>query len=106
MYAVQGLWSASHHELPILFVVLDNGGYEIIKAGLRRQGGPAGAAGSYLGMDVSAPSIEWGSLAAAFGLGYASVDQASEVCEAASSLLARGGPSLLRVPVATGFRLP
>jgi benzoylformate decarboxylase len=106
MYAVQGLWSASHHELPILFVVLDNGGYEIIRAGLRRQGGEAGAAGSYLGMDVSAPSIEWGSVASAFGLRHASVERASEVCEAASSLLAQGGPSLLRVPIATGFRLP
>ena len=41
MYAVQALWSAAHYDVGVLLVVLANGGYAIMDALARRQGGSA-----------------------------------------------------------------
>src|SRR5262249_20665202 len=31
MYSIQSLWTASHHKLPITYIIANNGGYRIIK---------------------------------------------------------------------------
>src|SRR3984957_13422229 len=31
MYSIQALWTAAHHKLPLTFVIVNNGGYRIIK---------------------------------------------------------------------------
>lgn len=106
MYAIQGLWTAAHHRLNVCFVILDNQGYEIIKAGLRRQGGPSGVSEQYVGMDLTSPPIGWGDMAAAMGVDYAEASGAGDVLEIARDLTGRGGPSLLRVPIRGKARLP
>lgn len=106
MYAIQGLWTAAHHRLKVFFVILDNEGYEIIKAGLRRQGGPAGLSERYVGMDIASPTVSWGHMAAAMGVPYAEATGAADVLEVAEALAAGGGPALLRVPIRGKARLP
>ena len=34
MYSIQALWTASHHRLPILFVIFNNREYRILKHNL------------------------------------------------------------------------
>lgn len=106
MYAIQGLWTAAHHSLPLTVVVLENGGYEIIRAGLRRQDGEAARAGRYLGTDLRDPNIDWESMAAAMGFRYRSVAVAADIPEAARELEREGGPGLLRVTAEAVFTLP
>ena len=106
LYAVQGLWTAARYGLDITFVILDNSGYEIIRAGMRRQGGPAGSAGIYPGMDIDDPPIDWAALARGFGLRYAEIKDVAGAAEAASELSAGEGPALLRAPIAPGFQFP
>ena len=31
MYSIQSLWTAANHKLPLTFVIVNNGGYRIIK---------------------------------------------------------------------------
>ena len=31
MYSIQALWTAAHHKLPLTVVIVNNGGYRIIK---------------------------------------------------------------------------
>jgi benzoylformate decarboxylase len=87
-------------------VILDNGGYEIIRAAFRRQGGAAAAAGKYLGMGIEEPPVDWSALARGFGLAYREAASPAEVAPAALDLEQAGGPALLRVPIDTGVTLP
>ncbi len=34
LYSIQGLWTAAHHRLPVVFCILNNASYRILKAGL------------------------------------------------------------------------
>jgi benzoylformate decarboxylase len=106
MYAVQGLWTAARYGLNVTFVILDNGGYEIIRAGLRRQGAHSVAGGDYLGTDLMDPHIAWDAMAASMGLSFRSCNDAAAIPVAARELEHAGGPGVLRVPVAAGFTLP
>ena len=106
MYAIQGLWTAARYQLDLTVVILANRGYEIIRAGLRRQGGSAAAAGAYLGTDLADPEIDWASMASAMGLNYRACSGAGEIAEAALSLERHDGPGLLRVAVDGDFTLP
>lgn len=61
MYAVQALWTAASQELNTTFVVLDNGGYRILEAGLGQQS--RGVA-----TDLWRSPIDFAELARSFGL--------------------------------------
>lgn len=106
MYAIQGLWTAAHLQLPIAFLILDNGVYEIIRAGLRRQGGPAAKRRVYLGTEIAKPSLDWAALARAMGLRYAEAEDAGDVADAVISIFEEGGPGLIRVPIQEELSLP
>lgn len=106
LYAVQGLWTAARYRLDITFVILDNSGYEIIRAGMRRQGGPAGSGGIYPGMTIDDPPVDWGALAAAFGLRYRDLPSVSDGAETLRELSSSPGPALLRALIAPGFEFP
>jgi len=41
IYAIQGLWSAAHYHLGVLFVVLSNGRYAVMDRLAEKQGGTA-----------------------------------------------------------------
>jgi benzoylformate decarboxylase len=106
MYAVQGLWTAARYGLNVTFVVLANDGYEIIRAGLRRQAGPSAAAGTYVGTDLKDPPIDWAAVAVSMGLAFRSCDDAGAIPEAARELERTDGPGLLEVTVEGEFTLP
>ena len=55
MYAPQALWSARREGAPVVFVVLDNREYGLLKEQARLQGLPKAAAGQFLAMDLDPP---------------------------------------------------
>jgi benzoylformate decarboxylase len=106
LYAVQGLWTAASLGLPVTFAILDNGGYEIIRAAFRRQGGVAARSGKYLGMGIEEPPVDWSAIAGGFGLAYGEAPTPAEVAGAALDLERAGGPAVLRLPIRRGVTLP
>lgn len=91
-YSVQGLWTAARERLPITFLVMDNSEYAILKAFaayLKTPGVP--------GLDLG--GIDFGGLAAGYGVRYASVDRAEDLAPRLRESLALGGPSLVRVRI-------
>ncbi|MDQ8706372.1 benzoylformate decarboxylase [Streptomyces sp. LHD-70] len=94
MYSVQAIWSAVRHRAPVTFVVLDNGGYEAVKALGRRLG-----AEEIPGTDIG--GIDFAALAASFGCAATEVDSPEllrpELVRALEP--AGGGPVLVRVRV-------
>ena len=64
MYSIQALWSAANQQLPVIFVICNNGGYRILKQRLK----PFHGDERFIGMDFKDPPIELAGLARAFGM--------------------------------------
>jgi benzoylformate decarboxylase len=98
-YVPQALWTLAHHDIPATVVVLNNGGYYILKAQLLGMGGKAAKFEQYPGMDIASPAVDFMALAQAFGVPAERVDKGSEVTAAVRKAMASGGPNLIEVPV-------
>ena len=105
MYAPQALWTAARYRLNVLTVVLDNREYRILKHGLDRMEGVSAASGSYVGLDLGDPGIDFVALAASHGIAARRVDGADELEQAVGEGLGAGEPQLLHVPI-SGHRSP
>jgi benzoylformate decarboxylase len=99
MYAIQGLWTAAHHQLPITYVIANNRGYRIIKERLvsfRKTD-------KFTGMDIREPDIDCVSLAKSFGLAARRVIDPQDIAPALREGFASGKPNLIDMRVADGF---
>jgi benzoylformate decarboxylase len=95
LYAIQALWSAAHHGVGVLFVVLANGGYAVMDRLAEREGGEPAWPG-LANVDVSA-------LAKGFGCPARRISQHDELTAALDDVLpdlvTRAEPFLLEVVV-------
>lgn len=99
MYAIQGLWTAAHHQLPITYVIANNRGYRIIKERLvsfRKTD-------KFTGMDIREPDIDFVSVAKSFGLAARRVTDPQDIAPALREGFASGKPNLVDMRVADGF---
>jgi benzoylformate decarboxylase len=101
MYSLQALWSAAHHGLAIVFLILDNGEYRILKHNLDtyRQRFGAKPEGPYPHMDLGSPALGWCDIARGLGVAATRVERPEAVAPALRSALASGRPHLLDVAV-------
>jgi benzoylformate decarboxylase len=99
MYAVQGLWTAAHYELPVVFVICNNAQYRILKAGLLAFRSEPAKQGKFVGMDLIQPEIDFVTLAQSLGVAAERISTPQEVGPALRQALSRHGPSLIDVPI-------
>jgi benzoylformate decarboxylase len=92
MYSIQGLWSAAQLQLPVTFIIINNGRYEA----LRQIGALLGNARP-VGMDL--PGIDFVQLARAQGCEAMRVEVAAELPGILRAALATSGPVLVEVRV-------
>lgn len=95
MYTFQALWTAAHHKLPVNVVVINNGGYRIIKQRLLSFHGSR----KFVGMDFADPPVDFAALAQAMGLEAIRVTDPSSLSETLRSAFARPGTKLIEVMV-------
>ena len=100
MYTPQALWTAARERLPVVFAVVDNAQYLILKNALRQRDGDTVATGRFVGMDLDAPRVDFAALARSMGVEATYVDNAGDVGDAARAALASGLPHLLHLPIA------
>ena len=91
-YALQALWTAAAHELPILYVVPRNAEYAILKAFAKLEETPG-----VPGLDI--PSLDFVSLGEGYGCAGERAETVAEVQVAVKAALARSGPTVLEVPI-------
>ncbi len=93
MYSIQALWTAAHHKLPLTVVIVNNGGYRIIKQRLLA----FHKDDHFVGMDFVDPPVDFSGLAKALGLEAIQVTKAEEVASTLKSAFARPGAKLIEV---------
>jgi benzoylformate decarboxylase len=101
LYYPQALWTAASLKSgSIVFVVLNNTSYQILKLGVDRMGGPWTAGGAYPpGLDISEPRVDIAGLARSFGVEAETLREPSELRPGLERALAAGGPYLLDLHV-------
>lgn len=91
-YVIQSLWTATQHDLPILFVVVRNGAYNILKSFaelLETRGVP--------GLDL--PGLDFEGLARGYGCTSERVTSADSLAEVIKRGIDTGRPHLVEVEV-------
>lgn len=95
MYSVQALWSAREENAPVLFLVLNNGAYNILKS--FTMAFYPGNEGNMQGLDV--PHLDLVDIARGMGVHAERIATAEALEEALPRALASGQPTLLNVQI-------
>lgn len=95
MYSIQALWTAAHHKLPLSVVIVNNGGYRIIKQRLLA----FHKDDNYIGMDFVDPPVDFSGVATALGLEAIRVDEPGKLGATLRDAFARRTPKLIEVMV-------
>jgi benzoylformate decarboxylase len=95
MYSIQSLWTAANHKLPLTFIIVNNGGYRIIKQRLLAFHGDD----HYVGMDFIDPPVDFTGLAKSLGLEATKVTDPGQLKSVLSSAFSRPGAKLIEVVV-------
>jgi len=99
MYSIQALWTAAHHKLPLSVVIINNGGYRIIKQRLLSFHGDS----NYIGMDFADPPVDFAGIGKSLGLEAIRITDPTELKPALSSAFKRPGAKLIEVLVDGSF---
>ncbi|MBW1686654.1 MAG: thiamine pyrophosphate-binding protein [Deltaproteobacteria bacterium] len=102
MYSIQALWTAAHHDLDILFVIISNREYRVLKHNLDtyRQRFDARSDRPYPHMDLSDPVLGFVEMARGMGVQGKLVSKPEELHRAVQEARSAKGPYLLDVVVA------
>jgi len=101
MYSIQALWTAAHHDLAVVFVILNNREYRILKHNMDtyRQRFGAKPDRAYPNMDLVAPDLGFVDLARGLGVEAMRVASPGELRPALEKALGARRPFLLDVAV-------
>ena len=101
MYSIQALWSAAHHDLPIVFVILANREYRILKHNVDvwRRSFNVASQHSYQNMDLSGPDLDFVKLAAGMGVEGMRIDNADDIAPALRKAVAANRPYLVEISI-------
>ncbi len=91
-YSVQSLWTAAQHHLPILFIVLRNNEYAILKSFAVLEETP-----NVPGLDI--PGLDIVAVAKGFGCDAAQLDDLDAIKRAAAKAWTKAVPTVLEIPI-------
>src|SRR3984957_5280828 len=99
LYSPQALWSAMHEETPVVFVILNNGEYGILKEFMLNQSQYNAQKYGFLAMDICDPRVDFQLLARSMGLPAQKVVSKTEISGMIEAALASGKSHLIEIPV-------
>jgi benzoylformate decarboxylase len=100
MYSPQALWTAARERLPVVFAVVNNREYRILKNNLRGMSGDSVRNDRFVAMDIDDPPVDYVSLAESMGVDATLVEKATDVGDAVRRALDDGRTHLLELPIA------
>lgn len=100
MYSPQALWTAAREQLPVVFAVVNNRQYLILKNNLRGMAGESVRHDRFVAMDLVDPPVDYLALARSMGVDATLVEKAHDVGDAVRAALDTGRPHLVELPIA------
>ena len=91
MYSIQALWTAANMQLPMTYVIADNGAYRILKQRLKAFHQNE----HFVGMDLDQPRIDFVGLAKSLGISAVRVTDPDDLRAAIAEGVASGKPNLV-----------
>jgi benzoylformate decarboxylase len=104
LYTVQGLWTAAHERLPLIWVILNNTSYRILKQRLVAMRGLAEQADTFVGMELTDPAIDFVSLARSLGIAAERARTAHETIDLIARALKENTALLIDVAMDRAFK--
>jgi len=104
LYTCQALWTAARYRIGVVFVILNNASYRILKQRLHAFGGHAAATDNYAELDLVDPEIDFVGLARAFGVAAERARTAAEAADLIARALGDKRPMLLDVELDRAFK--
>jgi benzoylformate decarboxylase len=97
-FSVQAVWTAVQQQVPLVVLVLDNGGYLAVKHAI--EGFQAGAGDSREYPGTRLPAIDHVAIARGYGAAGTQVDRPGEVAAAVKEAFDEGGVQVIAATVA------
>ena len=104
MYTIQSLWTAARYKVGVVFVILNNTSYRILKQRVFAQRGYAAQQDNYVGMELNNPEIDYVGLAKSLGVPAEHATTVHEATDLIAKGLAGSGPMLINVAIAREFK--
>jgi benzoylformate decarboxylase len=83
----------------VVFAVVDNGQYLILKNLLRGMAGTSVERDRFLAMDLGDPAVDFVELASSMGVDASRIDTTDDITDVVEAALDRGRPHLLHIPI-------
>ncbi len=101
MYSIQALWTAAHHDLPIVFVILANREYRVLKHNIDayRARFDVKSNKPYMHMDLTGPTMGFVDLAKGMGVAGTYVSKADDIKAAVEAAFKSGKPHLVEIEI-------
>jgi benzoylformate decarboxylase len=103
MYTCQVLWTAAHEKTGVVFVILNNGSYRILKQRTHALRGHAAQTGIYVAMDLVEPRIDYVALARSLGVEAERAATIAEACDLVKKGVGADRPLLVDVAIDPSF---
>jgi len=101
MYSIQALWTAAHHDLPIVFVILANREYRVLKHNIDayRARFDVKSNKPYMHMDLTGPALGFVDLAKGMGVAGTHVVKADDIHGAVAAAFKSSKPHLIEIEI-------
>jgi benzoylformate decarboxylase len=104
MYTCQALWTAAHDRIGVVFVILNNKSYRILKQRLLMLRGHAEQVDNYVGMELTDPPIDFVGLARSLGVAAEHVKTVHDATDLVAQGIKSNTPLLIDVDLDGSFK--
>lgn len=98
-YYIQSLWNAAKYSLPVIYVIVNNTSYMILKGGMLALKGESAKKGLFPGMDLDQPAINIVNVAKGLGIDALKIETYEELQEGIKAAFEKKRPILLDVTI-------
>ncbi len=104
MYTCQALWTAAHDRIAVVFVILNNSSYRILKQRLHAQRGLAAQVDRFVGMELLEPAIDYVGLARSLGIAAERAKTVHDTTDLIAQGIRSNAPLLIDVPMDRNYK--
>ncbi len=104
MYTIQALWTAAHDRIAVVFVILNNRSYRILKQRLLALRGHAEQVDTFVGMELVDPPIDFVGLARSLGVAAEHVKTVHDATDLVAQGIKSNAPLLIDVDLDPAFK--